>query len=464
MPILAAVLTFAGIALRDGEPPGKEVKRDPPAGAFLILAVLVGALVLGSFTGFGGLKDAFPTALAFGIGCLLSALAYGLGLMKGQMSAGRSAPIGLGILAPALLALAPEAGSPFAMAFGAAASAWFLSIGKEEDPNPWAMRAAIVTTFVVAGNALGNLGQNGAYAGTLIGLIALASVVLGGLVALMAKSPMLRPAVAMVLIGVGVFFIGEKFLNVQGLLPIAVGGAVVAFLVAQMVPEDDQPSSLRMLVSVLLWVSAATAAFGLERGLGMAVLAIVATSVLLASGNRRALLTLAPLGALVMYRVFRETHLDATKAFDIGQHYAMIGLVVGSLLPVMAQEWLRAVARRGGFLALVAGALWVVLLLVAPVAAAVVLGAKGVVGYLFGLGMAGVIEAVRGERSAHAMSLGVAMAGVMALIYDALMPYLDLGRDEKMMKLAYLGGGVLVLGALIAVLSGEFSRSKEGNA
>jgi len=142
----------------------------------------------------------------------------------------------------------------------------------------------------------------------------------------------------------------------------------------------------------------------------------------------------------------------------------MIVLVVGALLPVMAQEWLRTVSRSGGFLTLIAGALWIVVLLIAPIATAVVLGAKGVIGYLFGLGLGGVIEAVRGERSAHSMSLGIAMAGVMSLIYDALLPHLDLDRDEKLVKMAYLGGGVLVLGLVIAVLSGEFTRSKEGNA
>ncbi len=467
LPIIAAVLGAAALLIRDGEPARKEERREVPAGAYLVLAVLVGAIVLGSFTGFGGLQDAFPMALSFGVGCLLSAVAYALGLMKDQISAGRAAPIALGVLTPALLGLLPNPGVPFSMVFGAAASAWFLSIGKEVDPNPWAMRAAVVAAFVVAANALGkqaNLGDYGAMAGTMIGLVAATAAVLSGFVASLAKSPGLRAGVAMALVSVGSWLVGDRLLHLGTILPIAAGGAVLAFLVAQIVPEDEEPSTLRLLVSVLIWVSAATAAFGFEKGFGMAVLALVATAVLLASGNKRALLTMAPLGALVMYRVFRESHPDATKAFDIGQHYAMIGLVVGALLPVMAQEWLRTVSRRGGFLTLIAGALWIVVLLVAPVAASIVLGAKGVVGYLFGLGLAGVIEAVRGERSAHSMSLGIAMAGVMALVYDALLPHLDLDRGEKLMKLAYLGGGVLVLGLIIAVLSGEFTRSKEGNA
>jgi hypothetical protein len=255
-----------------------------------------------------------------------------------------------------------------------------------------------------------------------------------------------------------------KLLGANSALPVVWGGCVLALIVAYLIPEDSTPSAMRVLVGTVIWISAGTAAFGFDKGFGVAALGLTAAIGLLASGNRRALQTLGPLGALVMYRVFYESHRGATQAFDIGQHYAMIGLVVGVLLPVMAQEWIRMVAKRGGLSALIAGALWIVVLLVAPITTAVVLGAKGVVGYLFGLGLASVVEAVRGEKSAHATSLGIAMAGAITLMYEALLPQLDLERTEKLSRLAYLGGGVVVLGVLIAVLSGEFGRSKEGNA
>lgn len=462
LPVVAAVLTLAALLIRDGAPPPKpgtqeEKKRDAPAGAYLILAILVGALVLGSFSGYGGLKDAFPIALSFGVGCLLSALAYGFGLMKGQRSAGRAAPIALGVLAPAALGLLPYPGVPFALVFGAAVSAWYLSIGVESDPNPWAMRAAVAAAFVVAMNALGrfaDFGEYGPIAGTLLGLVGATAAVLSGALAGAMKSTVLRTGLMVVLLAGGWYLIDLKLLSGNGGITAVFAGVILAFVVDWLVPEEGEVATLRVLLGSVIWISAGTAAFGFDRGFGVAALALTAVCVLLASGNRRALLTLGPLGALVMFRVFRETHLEAVRAFDIGQHYAMIGLVVGALLPVMAQEWLRIVARRGGFMALVAGALWVVALLVAPIAAAVLLGAKGVVGYLFGLGLASVVDAAKGEKSAHAMSLGVAMAGAMTLVYEALLPHLDLDRAEKLGRLAYLGGGVLVLGVLIAFLSG----------
>ena len=471
LPIIAAVLAAIALVVRDGAPPGttEGKRREAPAGAYLILAVLVGALILGAFSGYGGLEDALPVAISFGIGCLLSAVAYGFGLMKGQSTAGRAAPIALGVLAPSILGLLPYEGMPFALVFGAAAAAWYLSIGTEDDPNPWAMRAAVVSGLVVAMNLLGakaNIGDYGPLAGTLLGLVGAGAAVLGGILAKLSKNPSLMVGVTLAAFAGGWYLLADfgKLLGANSALPVVWGGCVLALIVAYLIPEDSTPSAMRVLVGTVIWISAGTAAFGFDKGFGVAALGLTAAIGLLASGNRRALQTLGPLGALVMYRVFYESHRGATQAFDIGQHYAMIGLVVGVLLPVMAQEWIRMVAKRGGLSALIAGALWIVVLLIAPITTAVVLGAKGVVGYLFGLGLASVVEAVRGEKSAHATSLGIAMAGAITLMYVALLPQLDLERTEKLSRLAYLGGGVVVLGVLIAVLSGEFGRSKEGNA
>lgn len=471
LPIIAAVLAVVALFVRDGAPTtapdGK--RREAPAGAYLILALLVGALILGAFTGYGGLADALPVAISFGVGCLLSAVAYGFGLVKGQSGAGRAAPIALGVLAPSILGLLPYEGTPLALVFGAAAAAWYLSIGTEDDPNPWAMRASVVAGLVVAMNLLGskaNIGDYGPMAGTLLGLVGAGAAVLGGVLAKVSKNPSLMVGVTLAAFAGGWYLLADvgKLLGANSALPVIWGGCVLALVVAALIPEDAAPSAMRVLVGVVIWVSAGTAAFGFDKGFGVAALGLTAAIGLLASGNRRALQTLGPLGALVMYRVFYESHREATQAFDIGQHYAMIGLVVGVLLPVMAQEWIRMVAKRGGFLSLVAGALWIVVLLVAPIAAAIVLGAKGVVGYLFGLGLASVVEAVRGEKSAHATSLGIAMAGAITLMYEPLIPHLDLDRADKLSRLAYLGGGVVVLGIVIAVLSGELGRSKEGNA
>ncbi len=469
LPILGLILAVAAIFVRDGaKPPEKTSRRDIPVGAFLILAILVGVIVLGSFSGFGGMKDAFPVGLSFGIGAALAAVSYAIGFLPGQSAAGRAAPIAMAAATVSVLALLPYPSMPLALAFGAAAAAWFLSIGKEEEPNPWAMRSAIAVIAIVALNNLGaqaGIGQYGPAAGTLMGLAAATAALLGGGIAAASKNEGLRSYSALAILVLAGWLVGDKLLTSSMALVLVAGGGVLALVINALVPEElEVTSSLRLVVASAIWISAGTAAFSFERGYGVALVFLSGVVMLLVAGNRRALLTMGPLGALVMYRVFRETHLDATKAFDIGQHYTMIGLTIGALLPVMAQEWLRTVAKRGGFLALIAGALWIGLLLIGPVGVAILLGAKGVIGYLFGLGLAAVMEAVRGEKSAHALSLGLALSGIMNLLYDALAPYLELDRADKLAKLGWVGGAIVLLGVIIAVLSGEFKRSNEGNA
>lgn len=465
LPILAAVIAVAAVFLRDHIPTGTAKKREAPAGAFVVLAVVVGALVFGAFSGYGGLEDALPLTLSAAIGTLLAAVAYGVGLMPGQQVAGRSAPMAMGALAVGAIGLLPYPSMPLALVFGAAVGAWFLSIGTQEDPNPWGMRAAAFVGPIVAVNLLGKAGQigeHGAMAGTLLGVaIALAAVLAGVAGGLLKGAPAARLGAMAVLTTVAVWLIGDRLLQVNELLVLAFGGSLLAIVVHGLCPEDDDASTLRLTVGSVIWIAAGSAAFGYAKGFGVAVTLLVATGVLLAAGNRRALLTLGPLAALTFFRVFRETHAEAPRALDLAQHYAMIGLVLGATLPVMAQEWLRAVSKRGGFLTLVAGGLWIAVLILGPVVAAILLGAKGAVGYVFGLGMAALIEAVRGERSAHAYTLGMGLSAAMTATFGVLIPHLDLARDEKLVRLGWLGGGVVVLALAIAVLSGEMKRSKD---
>lgn len=467
LPILAAVLSLAAVFLRDNLPDAKGKKREAPAGAFLVLAIVVGALVFGAFSGYGGLQDALPLTLSAAVGALLAAVAYGIGLMPGQHAGGRSAPMAMAALGVSAVGLLPYPSVPLALVFGASIAAWFLSIGTQEDPNPWAMRAAAFVGPIVAVNILGKageLGPNAPMAGTALGLaIALAAILAGPLGGLMKGSTFARMGAMAILTTLGAWLIGDRLLQVNEVLILAFGGSLLAIIVHGLCPEDDDTATLRLTVGTVIWIAAGSAAFGYAKGFGVAVLLLVATGVLLSAGNRRALLTLGPLAALTFFRVFRETHVEAPKALDLAQHYAMIGLVLGAALPVMAQEWLRTVSKRGGFTTLVAGALWIAVLILGPISAAIMLGAKGAVGYVFGLGLASLMEAIRGERSAHAYTLGMGLSAAMTVTFAALLPHLDLPRDEKLVRMGWFGGAVVLLALVIAVLSGELVRSKDQN-
>lgn len=459
LPYAALAVALLAFFAKDGVKTGEKSKKiDAPVGAFLILAALVVTLILGITLSGQVIPDGVSAGYGMGIGVFAAALAYGIGLMGMQRDAGRSMPLALGTLVVAALPLLPGTPAPMAVVFGAAVGAWMLSIGKGEDPNPWAMRTAVFTAAIVALNALGAQvgGDVLSNAGTIMGtILALTGVVLAAIPA------GYRWIVLLAVLSGAAYLVGDKLFDVREMFLIVPIGCFLALIVGWLLPDEDAPNTLRMTMATLIWISAGTASFSQRQGFGMAVLFLTAAGTLLLMGNRRGLLSMGPLAAIVFFRVFREMNTEATRALDIGQHYAMIGLVIGAALPVLAQEWLRTVARRGGFLALIAGLAWVVTLLGLPLGAAVIFGSKGVVGYLFGLGLASFAEGIKGERSAHSLSLAMGLSGVMTLVYGGLTPHLEMTRDEKVKALLWIGGGVVVAALLIGVLSGEMTRKKE---
>jgi uncharacterized membrane protein (DUF2068 family) len=127
---------------------------------------------------------------------------------------------------------------------------------------------------------------------------------------------------------------------------------------------------------------------------------------------------------------------------------------------MLAQEWLANSAGKTKFFGGLAGLVWVPILIGAPIAAAVLLGAKGVVGYLFGLGIASIASVPRGERSVHTLTLAMGLSASMTLTFPWISHLLELSKEQKVQYLGIIVGAVLVFSVLIAVLSGDFKRSK----
>jgi hypothetical protein len=227
--------------------------------------------------------------------------------------------------------------------------------------------------------------------------------------------------------------------------------------------DDNETDALRPLISAILWIGLATLGFGMRKGYGMSLGLLGGASTLLLLGNVRALLTMGPLAGLVMYRVFREVHVEATRALDIGQHYALIGLALGALMPLMPVEWLRTRMALTGPRVPSAGVLWMVLLAATPIAAALVLGPKGVVGFVAGLGFASLLEAIRSGPSLQSLSLGLGLASATTFIFQFLGENTTLTRDEKMSMLMPLAIGIGVAVLVLLAISPKASL-KEAKA
>lgn len=463
LPWISLAIALIAVVARDGVSFQVSRRRqEAPAGAFIVLVVLVGLAMLAGWKYPDFANGLVPALTGFGIGILLVVVAYGIGLFPSQAAAGRSAPIAMAAAAVCFAGWYGDKGT-LAMVFGAASAGWLLSVGKAVESNPWAMRAAIMAGSIVGANFLGTQalgGDAGPAAGTILALMASLAGILGGVCGLFfgKKSGAHIATFVAALIAVILWVGGATLLTRQGMLlshtPYLLGGAaILGAIVHWLIPEDLASTTVRTLLGAVLWVAAATIAFGYEKGFGMAVALVGGAGMLLLIGNRRALLSLGPLAALVLYRVFRTGHPDASEAFDIGQHYAMIGVLLGAMLPIMAQEWLRVTSKKAGGAVLLAGGLWILLLAAAPIPVAVGLSDKGIVGYMVGLGLAPVLEGARGERATHSLALTLGLSAAMTLLYDWLSPHLNIDRHGKLIALAWILGVFVVAGFLIAALS-----------
>ncbi len=229
--------------------------------------------------------------------------------------------------------------------------------------------------------------------------------------------------------------------------------AAVGLVAAWLVP-DSEDRSTGFVMGSILWLAAATLAFGERQGYGMAVAALGGLAMATALGRTRSLLTMAPLAMLVVYRLFRELHTDASRALDIGQHYALIGIVLGVALLVLAAEW-RASRSAGSTSTVWASLLWLPMFLAVPFVSAVVLAAKGFIGVLAGLGFGPFIQALKGAARLDGFSLQLGVGAAMAGGYGWLSDKTDLAREEKIKSMLWVAALLVALAIAVALLSKE---------
>jgi len=356
---------------------------------------------------------------------------------------------------------------------GAALAAWLLDVRSKSLPSCAVFPIALAC--VIAADVLGSKameGQGFQVSGTLLAITAGAAGVLARLFTMRVSKTLVAQAVAILLLGVGASVIGWRYLQQPYVGMLFLGGMMLG-LVVHWLMDDEGDDAVRPLLATILWIGLGTLGFGMLKGYGMSVGLMGGVTTLVLLGNTRALLTLGPLAGLVMYRVFREVHVDATRALDIGQHYALIGLALGALTPLMPVEWLRSRWDLLGMRLPTTSVLWMFMLAMIPVGCALVLGPKGVVGFVAGLGFAALIESLKGDARykvqdstslsradqgvndarLHTLSLGVGLAAATTFTFELLGDNTTLSRDEKVSILVPLAIALLVIAVLLVVVS-----------
>lgn len=406
-------------------------------GALVLLLAAAGVLVFRSAPEI----DRTPALIGLVLG--------GLACLLGEWGGG----LAFGVAAAAALHLLPATSLPAAgLALVAGTGLGALTVGGET--------AALAAVLVVAADNLGMRHSQipaAAFVGSQTGL----GVAIGALFPVL-----MRP----VFVG-GLALLGgmlaSRTLSEQGLL-LSVGIGALAGVVLHFLMPDDEGESSRVGLAAVIGVGLATVAFGLGKGLGMGLAALAAVGVLLAVENRRAVLALGPLVGLVLFRVLREAGTGATRSIDIAQHYTLLALVLGLALPLLPTDWLKGRASAPGSF------LWGLAVLAAPPLVVVALGMRGGIGFVVGLGVSGLVQALRraevggaraegetgptvhGPRSTVSLlplALGAGLAGGTILALAWLGDESTLTRDAKVRLFAYAAVGIAIIAGALALVA-----------
>jgi len=452
LPFVAIAIALAALAL-SSPPDPKPAKVSPLP---ILLALLA---VAGGYYWRTNYENLLPAALAFAVGvvgAMVASYAEGIRSANGAAAAGFAACLsGFALWVDKSYMGEVQMGVVGGLALGAWGSARSKAFSLP-------LATALFGAVFAAGDFMGAKAlstEPSSHWGTMAGL----AVGIAGLVALLparaekrtdGSLPFLPGWLAVVLLLAFGYVVGARYLESTAVWMIFDGSVIAAAVLHWVIRPDGKDDTLAFLVATVIWIGIATLAFSYEKGFGMTVAAIGAVATLLLLGNSRALLSVGPLLGLVFYRVLRETFPDATRALDIGQHYAVIGLAFGIVLALLPVDWLAK--RRGtGFASTMGRLVWALILSVAPAALAVVLGAKGMVGLVAGLGFAALVDGLRNGSSLVTLVLATALAAMTTISYGWLDNLLDMTRESKQVAFYWIGG----VGVVLAVVLSLFSKT-----
>ena len=268
--------------------------------------------------------------------------------------------------------------------------------------------------------------------------------------ALGAKAPWIGPAVGLVaLAGLGwlsfAVYFGEKPLAIVSLV------AVAAALVTAWSVKEQNSSIVSWGASALIWLGLATFAFSQAQGLGMGAASFFGVAALLVLGRRDLLPSVGIVAGLSFYRLFREGNDEVIEAFDIGQHYAMVGFLVGVVVAVATVDALSRRTKSG----VAGGAVVAVIAMLVVVGATAFFGNKGAIGLLVGLGIAPMVVRLTPDCPGWSVLVAGALQCVTMVAFGPLAQQASFEHDQKVKLLVILTVVGLALAGLVWLLERE---------
>ncbi len=266
------------------------------------------------------------------------------------------------------------------------------------------------------------------------------------------KTPWASAAVA-VLVGAGSVAAAQMGFHNNG-LALVIGVATVTALVIGWVWGPGAPTPLAGALGVLAWTGVATVGFSQAQTPGLAAAVLVGLAVTCVMGRANAAAALSPLLALAAYRLLRNLAPDSLDALDIGQHYALVGLLVGCSVSIALNEFVAVLADGGKWKSTVAALAAFIVAVAMALFASLFLGDKGTVGVVVGLAFGGALSCLSGRPALIGAVFGGGLSWLVAATAAAVA---DAVKVDPQNKVGFLA--VVVLAALgLCAIAGWLAR------
>lgn len=275
------------------------------------------------------------------------------------------------------------------------------------------------------------------------------------------KAPWIARAIG-VIVAVGLSWSVAAFYLGMGDLGYVVLVAAVASVASAMAIQPNQSSIVPWGIAAVIWLGVATYAFSQSFGLGMSVAGLTGLVTCVVMGRLDLLPAIGIPVGLSYYRLFRENNSEIVQAFDIGQHYALIGFVLGVVAVLAVADGIARRKAHWGARGHIAAALIGLGAVVVVVGAAAFFGTKGAIGTVVGLSIAPIVARMTSTGSSWTLAAAAALQSALIVSYRPLAWDTSLDRDGKLKLLWVLSA--IVVGVFLALWALERTKKEANDA